>query len=100
MVVAYSELECVRVLKLFHCNLNNMAVANLKNLVIQQIESGAILEISFSYRFSYNELPTKSATLHQYIKMAVFCGSNMHSKGAYMINTPSSIQYEYSMHHQ
>ena len=100
MVVAYSEPECVRVLKLFHCNLNNMAVENLKNLVIQQIESGAILEISFSYRFSYNELLTKSATLHQYIKMAVFRGSNMHSKGAYMINTPSTIQYEYSMHHQ
>ena len=100
MVAAYSEPECVRVLKLFHCNLNNMAVANLKNLVMQQIKSGAIEEISFSYRFSYDELLKKSATLHQFIKKAVFWGSNMHSKGAYMINTPSKIQYEYSMPHQ
>ena len=34
----------------------------------------------------------KSTTLSEHIKKVIYCGSNMHSKGTYMIDTPSVIQ--------
>ena len=91
MVVAYSEPDSVKIFKYSNCELNNIAIERLKDLISQQIGLGTIDQINFIYRFSYDELLTQSITLHQHIGKVIFCGSNMHSKGAYMISTPFDI---------
>ena len=97
MVVAYSEPDNVKFFKLSNCKLNNIAIERLKDLISQQIGFGAIEQIDFTYRFSYDELLTQSTTLHQHIiGKVIFCGSNMHSKGAYMISTPFDTYSENS----
>ena len=51
-----------------------------------------IHQVNFIYRFNYDEIHIKSTTLSEHIKKVIYCGSNMHSKGTYMIDTPSIIQ--------
>ena len=96
MLVTYSNSHVIKCDQLHHCNLNEMTISNIANL----IEQVSIENISFSYRFGYNELHIKSTTLSHYINKVIFCGYNMHSKGAYMIKTPSTVQYHFSLPHQ
>ena len=97
MLVTYSNSRVIKCDRLYHCNLNKKTISKIANVIEQQV---SIEHISFSYRFAYNELHFKSTTLSHYINKVIFCGHNMHSKGAYMIRTPSTIQYSYSLPHQ
>ena len=49
--------------------------------------------IKYSYNINYLEAIMKSAVLSRYVQKIVFFGSNMHSKGAYIMNVPLAIHY-------
>ena len=98
MVVAYSEPNCIKCIQL--SNLNDMTIGDFKNVIMEEIGLTRIQEITLSYPFSYHEINVKSTMLSQYVKKVIFYGANMHSKGAYMMNSPSTIWYQDYFHHQ
>ena len=52
-----------------------------------------VSHVVFNYRISYNEANIKSTLLSQHVQKVTFCGSNMHSKGVYLMNIPSAIRH-------
>ena len=83
--------DSISCLQLSNCGLDHTTILRLKNITKSTFGVVAIQRINFSYRFDYNEICRKSTTLSYCCKKVYFCGSNMHSKGAYMIGIPSGI---------
>ena len=88
MVVTYSVPGFIGFLQLPDCHLNHMDISKLRAVIEEKLIVG-IHQVNFIY---YDEIHIKSTTLSEHIKKVIYCGSNMHSKGTYMIDTPSVIQ--------
>ena len=100
MIVVYSEPnECIKCYQLTGCKLTDGTVTKLKNLIAEEIELFTIRQIVFSYNISYSEATMKSTMLADYIERVTFCGTSMHSKGAYLMNIPMTIQCYDNPHH-
>ena len=69
-----------------------MDMKKFKSLIAKKIGSLTVSLVAFCYNISYSDATMKSSVLSHHIQKVTFCGSNMHSKGAYFINIPTTIQ--------
>ena len=93
MIVVYSEpRNCIRYYQLTDCKLTDRTITKLRNLLIQRIDMLTINQITFIHNISCSDATMKSTMLSCHIQKVAFCGSNMHSKGAYLMNIPATIQ--------
>ena len=100
MIVVYSEPDNIQCFQLVDCNLNDVCIANLQTLVSQKIGSERVNTIAFCYNIAYNEAAIKSTIISDHVAKATFCGTNMHSKGAYLMKLPLAIQQNCEQPHQ
>ena len=84
--------------RLDDCQLNHVTIKKLNDFIAKISNTGFVNHIAFSYRISYNEASIKSAILSHHVQKVTFCGSNMHSKGVYLMNIPSAIQHNDKPH--
>ena len=100
MLVVYSEPGYIKCYQLSDCNLNDSLIANLNILITQKIGIKRVDNIAFSCNINCNDASVKSAILSHHVEKVTFCGSNMHSKGAYFMRIPFTIQQEHQQSHQ
>ena len=100
MIVVYSEPDYIKCFQLIDCNLNDVCLANLQTIISQKIGIERVNTIAFSYNISYNEASIKSTALSDHVAKVTFCGSNMHSKGTYLMKIPLTIQQKREQPHQ
>ena len=96
IIVVYSGLDYywIKTYQLDNCQLNNLTAEKLSAFVIKNTNMSSLSHIAFSYRISSDEASNKSAILSQHVQTVTFCGSNIHSKGMYLLmNIPSGIQH-------
>ena len=95
MIVVLSEpnhlIKCYQLTN-FNYILADMDMKKFKNLMVKRIGTLTLNPIAFSYHISYSEATTKSTLLSHHIQKLTLCGSKMHSKGAYFMNSPTTIQ--------
>ena len=76
-----------------------MDMKKFKNLMVKKLGNLTVNPITFSYHISYSEATTKSTLLSHHVQKLTLCGSKMHSKGAYFMNIPTTIQCNDKPHH-
>ena len=93
MFAVYSEpCNCIRYYQLTDCKLTDRTITKLRNLLIKRIDMLTINQITFIHNISCSDATMKSTMLSCHIQKVAFCGSNMHSKGAYLMNIPATIR--------
>ena len=93
MIVVYSEPpNCIRCYQLTDYKLTDRTITKLRNLLIKKLDILTISHINFIYNINHSDATIKSAILSHHIQKVTFCGSNMHSKGAYLMNIPTTFQ--------
>ena len=100
MVVVYSEPDCIQCFQLHDCNLNEECIVNLQAMITQKFGTERVNTIAFNYHINYGEASDKSTILSDHVATVKFCGSNMHSKGVYLMKIPVTIQQNYELSHQ
>ena len=99
IIIVHSEPDYrIKAYWLDNCQLNNATVKKLNRFITRKTNIRLVNHIAFSYRISYNEASIKSAILSHHVQTITFCGSNMHSKGVYLMNIPSAIQHNDNPH--
>ena len=95
MIVVYLDFSSIVIDQLDNCKLDDITINKFKAFIAQKRENHFINvnHVTFSYKISYNEASIKSTILSHYVQKITYCGSNMHSKGAYLMSTPSVIQH-------
>ena len=99
MLAVYSEPDHIQCFELSECNLNDALIVNLNILIVQKIGIERVNTIAFSYNISCDNASIKSTILSYYVSKVTFCGSNMHSKGVYLMKIPFTVQQEYQQSH-
>ena len=92
MIVVYLDYQTIIVDQMNNCKLNDITKSKIKALATKRKYSMNVNNVAFSYRISYNEVSIKSTMLSHHVQKVTYCGSNMHSKGAHLMNIPSAIQ--------
>ena len=92
LVVAYSDLKYVKCFQLYNCELNQETAKNLSRSVTEWLKDHRVCDVFFSYSHHYIEILSYIVKNFQQIK---FCGSNMHSKGAYLLDVTSKVDFDY-----
>ena len=101
MILVYLGYQFVIIDQMDDCKLNDNTIYKFKDLIAKQRRENYFININnvaFSYRISYNEVSIKSTMLSHHVQKVTYCGSNMHSKGAYLMNIPSVIQHNDKPH--
>ena len=94
MIVLYSNLNYVKCFQLHNCELNEDLSKRLQRLVTEELKSYRIGHIYFSYYiYEHHDVKMLAYILENFKKIMV-CGLNMHSKGAYLLDTASRIDFQ------
>ena len=99
MLAVYSEPHHIQCFELSEGYLNDILIVNLNMLITQKIGIERVDTIAFSYNISCDDVKNKSAILSYHVSKVMFCGSNMHSKGIYLMKIPFTIQQQYQQAH-
>ena len=94
MIVVYSNLKYVKCFQLHSCELSEDTTKRLKNLVTEKLKRHTIGRVYFSYSiYDHHDVKTLSYIVKNFQKIK-FCGFNMHSKGAYLLDTASKVDFQ------
>ena len=101
MVVVYSEVEKIWCFQLSDCTLiDNALITRLKVHVAEQTGIGlADTIVTLNFNINYEDGCIKSSVLSHHIGRITLCGSNMHSKGVYLMKIPFTILQEHQQPH-
>ena len=89
IIVVYSDLKYVKCFQLRSCELNEETAKRLKVAVTEELKSHRIGHIYFSYSiYKHHDVETLSYIVKNF-EIIKFCGLNMHSKGAYLLDSTS-----------
>ena len=87
IIVVYSDLKYVKCFQLHSCELNEETAKRLKVVVTEELKSHRIGHIYFSYSiYKHHDVETLSYIVKNF-EIIKFCGLNMHSKGAYLLDS-------------
>ena len=90
IVILSASYDCIRCFQVVNCKLTDTTIKKLKHLIANYMY--LVKEIAFSYNIGYSEVNIKSTILSHYVQKVTLRGSNMHSKGAYLMSIPAIIQ--------
>ena len=90
IVILSTPYGCIRCYQVVNCKLTDTAIKNLKHLIAK--DRFLVKKIAFSYNISSSEANIKSTLLSHHVQKVTLRGSNMHSKGAYLMSIPATIQ--------
>ena len=94
MIVVYSDLKYVKCFQLHSCKLSEDTAKRLKNLVTEKLKRHTIGHVYFSYSiYDHHDVETLSYIVKTFQKIK-FCGLNMHSKGAYLLDIASKVDFQ------
>ena len=91
-VVGSQQNHFIGCYQLTNCILNDKTIKELKDLIAKNIHILVVKHIAFSYNISYSEATIKSTILSHHVQKLTLHGSNMYSKGAYLMSIPATIQ--------
>ena len=94
MIVVYSDLNFVKCFQLQNCELNEDTAKRLKRVVTDELKSYKIGRVYFSYSiYEHHDVETLAYILENFQRIKI-CGLNMHSKGGYLLDTTSEIDFQ------
>ena len=94
IIVVYSNLNYVKCFQLYVSDLNENVAKRLKILVMEELKSHRIGRVYFSYSmFKHHDVETLSYIVENFERIK-FCGLNMHSKGAYLLDNTSKVDFQ------
>ena len=94
LVVVYSDLKYVKCFQLYNCELNQKTAKNLSKSVTEQLKGHRVYDVFFSY--SHHDIEILSYIVKNF-EQITFCGSNMHSKGAYLLDVTSKVDFDHPL---
>ena len=100
-LLLYSEAEKIWCFQLSNCSLiDNALITRLEVLVTEQTGFGlADTIVTLNFNLNYENACIKSTVLSHHIGKITFCGSDMHSKGVYLMKIPFTILQEHQQPH-
>ena len=94
LIAVYVEPTCIRWFQWIDCKLNGDMIKHVKTFIENKM---AKIKIAFSYNIiDHPSNIKKISTLLSDIKNIQLCGSYLHSKGAYLLNIASIVNYQYN----
>ena len=94
LIAVYVEPTCIRWFHWNDCKLNGDMIKHVKTFIENKM---AKIKIAFSYNIiDHPSNIKKISTLLSDIKNIQLCGSYLHSKGAYLLNIASIVNYQYN----
>ena len=94
MIVVYSDLNFVKCFQLQNCELNEDTAKRLKRVVTDELKSYKIGRVYFSYSiYEHHDVETLAYILENFHRINI-CGLNMHSKGGYLLDATSEIDFQ------
>ena len=91
LIVVYSDLKYVKCFQLYDCELNEDTAKKLSKSVKEWLKGHRVHDIYFSY--GHHDVEILSYIVKNFQKTR-FCGANMHSKGAYVLDVNSKVDFE------
>ena len=89
IIIIYSDLNYVKSFQLYNCELNEDTAKRLKRSITEKLKGHRVGHIYFSYNiYDHHDVETLSYIVENF-KRIKFCGLNMHSKGAYLLDIAS-----------
>ena len=94
IVIVYSDLKFVKCFQLHNCELNEDTAKRVKRLVTEELKSHRVGQVYFSHSiYKYQDVKTLSYIVENFHTIK-FCGLNMHSKGVYLLDYASMIDFQ------
>ena len=93
IIIAYSDLKYIKCFQLNNCELNEDTAKRLKQSITEELKGHRVGHIYFSYSiYDHHDVETLSYIVENF-KRIKFCGLNMHSKGAYLLDIASKVHF-------
>ena len=94
MIVVYTDLNYVKCFQLYDCELNDDTAKRLKQSITEELKDHRVGHVYFSYSiYDHHDIEILSYIVKNF-KRIKFCGLNMHSKGAYLLDGTSKIDLQ------
>ena len=94
LIVAYSDLKYLKCFQLYDCELNDDTAKRLKQSITEELKGHRVGHIYFSYNiYDHHDVETLSCVVKNFLTIK-FCGLNMHSKGVYLLDGTSKIDFQ------
>ena len=94
IIVVYSDLTHVKCFQLNDCELNEDTAKRLKQSISEELKGHRVGHIYFNYSiYDHHDVETLSYIVENFQRIK-FCGLNMHSKGAYLLDDTSNIDFQ------
>ena len=92
IICVYSDLKYVKCFQLSDCELNEDVA---KGIVTEKLKNHRIGQIYFSYSIdNHHDIKIILSYIVENFQEIKFCGFNMHSKGAYLLDNTSSVDFQ------
>ena len=94
IIVVYSNVNYVKCFQLYVSDLNNDVAKRLQRLVMKELKGHRIGHVYFSYSiYKHHDVEMLSYIIENF-QIIKFCGLNMHSKGAYLLDNTSKVDFQ------
>ena len=94
IIVVYSNINYVKCFQLYVSDLNEDVAKRLKRLVMEELKGHKIGHVYFSYNvYRHHDVETLSYIIENFQRIK-FCGLHMHSKGAYLLDNTSEVDFQ------
>ena len=95
LIIVYSELNYVKCFQLYDCKLNEDTAIRLEQSITEELKDHRVGHIYFSYcNHGHHDVQTLSSYIVENFQKVIFCGLNLHSKGYYLLNTTSKMNFQ------
>ena len=93
LIVTYSDLKYLKCFQLYDCELNEDTAKRLNQSITEELKGHRVGHIFFSYSiYDHHDVETLYYIVENFQRIT-FYGFNMHSKGAYLLDNTSKIDF-------
>ena len=93
LIVVYSDLKFIKCLQLHDCELNETTAKKLK-VIIEELKGHTVGQVYFGYSIYKDHGVKILSYVIKNFPIIKFCGLNLHSKGAYLLDNASEILFQ------
>ena len=94
IILVYSDLNYVKCFQLYDCELNEDTVKRIKDIMTEEFKIYRVKHIYFSYSISdHHDVEILSYIVDNFQRINL-CGFNVHSKGVFLLNVASKIDFK------